>query len=106
MGLDVNVYRNNHGDCTINGISKDHDSLCLINVDGPFEPDDKCPAAVLVEHAGHAVVRPASSLTDKEWYMFGGNYAGCSDSRFRKAVEKITGHYFYGAVPIHDRNEG
>lgn len=40
-----------------------------------------------------------------KWVMFGGSYAGCSDGRFVRAVEKITGAPFLGALPIHDRIE-
>jgi hypothetical protein len=37
--------------------------------------------------------------------MFGGNYAGTSDSRFKDAVENLIGTRFYGAIPVHDRYE-
>jgi hypothetical protein len=36
--------------------------------------------------------------------MFGGNYAGTSDSRFGEAVKEMIGHK-YGPVGIHDRVE-
>jgi len=106
MGLIVNVYASRDGyDCTLNGVTNRFDQLCVINVDGPFEPSDDCPAVRLEKGAmdGIAVLRPIEA--DGQWTMFGGNYAATSDSRFSRAVEKITGHRFYGAVPVHDRIE-
>jgi len=37
--------------------------------------------------------------------MASGAYIATSDSRFRREVEKMLGHTFYGAVPLHDRFE-
>lgn len=118
MGLHVSVLRANGRDCTNGGISARASELCLVNVAGPFAPSPEIPAAVLVEHCPHdsdigrRLVRivPAVQVdgewqADKRWMMFGGNYAGCSDSRFREAVEEALGTFFYGAVAIHDRYE-
>jgi hypothetical protein len=112
MGLLVSVYRTRGMDCTRNGISHRADTLCLVNVSGPFEPDAQAPAAWLMpgnapgtvkivpaSHDGKAYCMPAG------WWMMGGNYAATSDSRFTEAVERILGHVFYGAVAIHDREE-
>ena len=50
MGLLVSVYKDNLGDCTNSGVSsRDIDGLCLINVDGPFDPCDRYPAAKLIK---------------------------------------------------------
>lgn len=101
------------GDCTNGGISSNHDQLCLVNVDGPFEPSDDCPAVMLDSHvlgclrivpavkteAGNWIIEPGG------WYMDGGNYASTSDSRFSAACNRLLGHRFYGAVAIHDRRE-
>lgn len=38
-------------------------------------------------------------------YMFGGTYAGTSDSRFATRVEMALGQSFYGALAVHDRHE-
>ena len=106
MGLIVNVYTTRESyDCTRNGVTNRFNKLCVVNVDGPFEPDEKTPAVELVRGAveGIAVLKPLEAKG--QWTMFGGNYAGCSDSRFSNAVEKIIGHRFYGAVPVHDRVE-
>jgi len=109
MGLVVYVYRNGLGDCTLNGISSNADRLCLVNVEGPSEPRDDCPAAYLVKGAMPGICRivPAgeNGQPEKRWTMFGGNYAANSDSRLSAAIEAITGSRFYGAVAIHDRIE-
>lgn len=105
MGLIINVYRDSEKyDCTLGGISARYDRLCLINVPGPFEPNEEIGAALLVEGAIEGVARIIPADCDK-WVMFGGNYGAISDSRFSEAVEKIVGHRFYGAVAIHDRTE-
>jgi len=114
MGLNVLIYKFPLGDCTNNGISGGKaESLCLVNVDGPSEPSDKVPAAMLVKGNGNGLVKIVPAVyceigeytPDPRWCMMGGNYAATSDSRFHEAVEKITGRRSYGAVPIHDRIE-
>jgi hypothetical protein len=104
MGLTVNVYKNGY-DCTLNGISSKCNELCLINVDGPFNPNDDKPAALLVPGNLPNTVKiiPANVNQDKTWVMDGGNFAYSSDARFNNAVEKIAG--YRGAVSIHDRIE-
>lgn len=114
MGLTVSVYKFPLGDCTNGGISggavKD---LCLVNVEGPSKPQRDVPAALLVPGNGRGLVKivPAALGGDGRWApvtgwtMMGGNYAATSDSRFHEAVQLITGHPSYGAVPIHDRIE-
>ena len=104
MGLNVNVYKSIY-DCTLNGMTSRHDQLCLINVDGPFNPDNDKPAALLVPGNLPNTVKiiPANVNEDKTWVMFGGNFAYSSDARFNNAVEKIAG--YRGAVSIHDRIE-
>lgn len=106
MGLIINVYKTGglYGmDCTNGGISSKTDGLCITNIEGPFNPCDKYPPAKLVEHVRHAIIQPEGM--DHKWLMFGGNYGSTSDSRFSKAIKKLIGHRFYGAVPIHDRAE-
>lgn len=114
MGLMVGVYRQRGQDCTLDGISSRFEHLCLVNVAGPFVPTANCAPAFLDEGNVRGAVRiipgvevaPGVYQPTEEWVMFGGNYAATSDSRFTRAVEKITGAPFYGAVPIHDRIEG
>ena len=118
MGMIVSVYRSFRErkdqlevtDCTNGGITNIETGvhqLTLVNVDGPFDPDQNRPAAWLLPGnvAGSVKIVPDWEYQDNTWTMFGGNYAGTSDSRFTEAVEKITGATFYGAVPIHDRVE-
>jgi hypothetical protein len=115
MGLIVEVYRSRMPDCTADGISKHADSLCIVNVDGPFHPSPGVPAAMLVRGNGPGLVKivPAIKLhpedseyrAEPRWCMMGGNYAATSDSRFHLKVRLITGSESWGAVAIHDRIE-
>jgi hypothetical protein len=108
MGLLAFVYKNG-SDCTNGGLTSKADKICVVNVDGPFNPNDETPAFKLVTHAGCAVLKPVddngNEIKDGIGPMMGGNYASTSDSRFSRAVEKLLGHNFYGAVPVHDRFE-
>jgi hypothetical protein len=108
MGLLIFVARGSN--CTNGGISSRFDKLLAVNVDGPFEPSDDCPAVLLESHyAGILRIVPAEKtpagrwVRDPRWTMFGGNYAATSDSRWSDACRKLLGHEFYGAVCIHDR---
>lgn len=119
MGLIVEVLRHTRGgvieNYTNDGVSGYADRLCLVNVDGPFEPGVDAPAAILESHMpgilrivpaglgcnGYVPVRHSVRIGP----MMGGNYAATSDSRFGDACFRIIGHRFYGAVAIHDRWE-
>ena len=114
MGLHINIYKTNLGDCTNGGASSwDIEGLCITNVDGPFDPSDRYPSAELMvqEFYNRKTVKIVPTVlqegrqVSKQHYMFGGNYGATSDSRFSDTVEKMLGHSFYGAVPIHDRAE-
>lgn len=43
---------------------------------------------------------------EPRWWMAGGNYATTSDSRLSDIVTTLLGERFYGALAVHDRNEG
>ena len=114
MGMIVSVYRadTSGSDCTNSGMTNSCDGvdqLCLINVDGPFTPDERRPAARLeAGPLGSVRIVPACG----KWLrwatgnrMFGGNFAYTSDSRFSAAVKEITGADCIGPVAIHDRYE-
>lgn len=109
MGMIVYVYRNCLGDCTNGGISSDTDRLCVVNIDGPFKPS-AIPAVILTtNYFGNPILKPAVYKDETwkpadGWFMFGGNYAAISDSRFGEALRRM-GCNFYGAIPIHDRQE-
>ena len=106
MGLNVGIYR----DTSNNGVTSEwrmHLGLCLTNVDGPFDPSKDYPAAKLVKVTHHwgSHVKIVPDEVEGNHSMMGGNYAATSDSRFREAIEKLLGHNFYGALPVHDRVE-
>lgn len=105
MGLHVNIYKSNLGDCTNDGISSKAQELCLVNVSGPFKPGKGCPGALLVEGnlPGTAKIVPLKKTRKNKWVMFGGNFAYSSDARFCDAAEKLTGSR--GPIAIHDRVE-
>ena len=109
MGMTVQVYRWNLGDCTNGGESARAGSLCVVNVPGPFNPRPEMPAFELVQGPGgpgHAILRPVEAKRPgMVGPMFGGNYAEGGDDRFTQALRDLTGARFYGAVPIFDRYE-
>jgi len=106
MGLLVNVYKSADGtDCSNRGISSRFDTLCVVNVPGPFEPTEKYPAVELEVGAHNSIhLTPVESINAGEWTMAGGNYAGTCDSRFAEAVESMCG-YRHSMISIHDRVE-
>lgn len=107
MGMTLSVYRDHLGDCTNGGLSSKATRICVINVDGPFNPSADVPAFRLVEGAfkGQVVLVPADQPEGLIGPMFGGNMAYTSDSRFSAKIRELTDSNFYGAVPIHDRFE-
>lgn len=113
MGMIVSVYRADTGnhDCTNGGMTNSKtgvSQLCIINIDGPFKPTDDAPAASIeAGPLGSVRIVPATPRWERAGSrMFGGNFAFTSDSRFRRAVEEITGADSAGPVAIHDRFEG
>lgn len=107
MGINVRVFRDAAGgDCSMGGISSRFASLCIVNVPGPFEPNDTHPAAKLVaNHYGTAKVVPLDDAgNERPGGMFGGNFVSSSDSRWGAAVRAIIGVRMT-AVPVHDRYE-
>lgn len=119
MGLNAYIVRHGTGDFSGKGLSSTHDEVCIVNVDGPFEPDLRHPAVMLIEGALFSVIAvPAATHGAESDYsyipskftglvgpMFGGTYIATSDSRFGHAIEALLGHRFYGAIPFHDRYE-
>lgn len=103
-GLYVDVYRTSRlGDCTNGGISSKYDRLLLIGVDGPEEVDmDNLPenavkvSGIYLAGEYHYHVRPVKGPDPGcVGWMYGGNIAHCSDSRFP--------HNY--PLRIHDRQE-
>lgn len=112
MGLVIDVFRRPADrDFSLGGVSGQHTELTVVNIDGPFEPNPSRPAVILESHVpGCLRIVPAEKLGNgyvkiKPRTMMGGNYGAACDSRFGEACEKLLGHTFYGAVPIHDRVE-
>ena len=108
MGLHIDIYKNG-SDCT-NGGASARDGVkgfCITNISAPFSPSSKYPPAELVlqEHFGRKTVKIIPTEVKDKQSVFGGNYGSTSDSRFSEMVERMIGHSFYGAVPIHDRVE-
>lgn len=111
MGIHAYVFRKagSDYDCTLGGWSSRFTEVCVINAEGPFDPDDKHPAVILVPHRTLRGAIHAISIADQssgKWTMFGGNYLASSDSRFWQLCEKLGASLFHGAVAIHDRIEG
>jgi hypothetical protein len=116
QGLIVSVLRNAGPDCSLGGLTADHDRLTVVNIDGPFGPKDDRPAVMLIqgpgtEHSGsNPILVPAVKDEAGDWqpapgwWMFGGNYAATSDSRFSEAVAKLAGTRSM-APKVHDRIE-
>lgn len=110
MGLIAGIYKNKGRDFSNGGISSRYEEVTVINADGPFEPSEDRPAVRIV--AGpYGTVRIVPVAVDKngqeikQWYMMGGTYIGCSDSRFGEAIKNVIGHEVYGAIAFHDRVE-
>lgn len=110
MGLRVSVYRSRGMDCTMDGVSKFHDNLVVVNAEGPFDPDREDAAVLLVDDrpTGTPYPKLVPAEWDDEkgewvrcegWYMAGGNYGGTCDSRYK--AEGMS----HGILPIHDRRE-
>lgn len=105
MGLIAYIFKNKGRDCSNSGLSSFVDQVCLTNVEGPFEPSDDCPAALLLPGNLKGTVKVVPDGMGGRSVMFGGCYVATSDSRFSEAIEAIIGARFYGAVAFHDRVE-
>ena len=117
MGMIIYVYKNPHRhDTTRGGITHRYTDLCVVNCRGTFEPKKHRPAVMLVDDRPMGKPYPklvpayerekgtGDWLRSKEDLMFGGNYAGCSDSRFRDFCAENNGGP-YGMLPVFDRIE-
>lgn len=111
MGLPARIYTEagKGYDCTNGGWSSRYLQVCIVNAEGPFEPDDEHPAVLVRKHrtvnALHVVSQ--EDLDNGKWTMFGGNFLYCSDSRFGELCRRILcdPDAYIGAVQIHDRIE-
>lgn len=129
-GLHVTVYHAPDGDFTNDGASSKVDQVTIVGTldeslprrervvqrlprdSRVFTPDATRPPVVLVvrqfgEERILSLVPADEAGTSVQpgWFMFGGNYGGPCDSRLSHLFRVLTGHGFYGAIAIHDRQE-
>lgn len=104
--LPIEVYRRKGADCSNDGISSKFDTLLLVCDEGFVDVDENELPENLVRMVkrylfGQDVysIRPWKDPEGVGW-MFGGNFAHTSDSRFSRM---FGGQY--GAIAIHDRQE-
>lgn len=104
--LPISIFTDKRiGNCSNNGISARYDEVLLIHPQGFIKIDEENPPENLVKLVVREIrgkeykhlepmFRPAPGCVG---WMFGGDYAGCSDSRFRELSDY--------PLPIHDRQE-
>ena len=104
--LPIYVYKTRSGDCTNGGITSKYNELLLICEDGFVDVDENNPPENLVKVVTRKLwdgeykhIEPYAR-TDKGCvgWMFGGNIAHTSDSRF----SRVAGNY---PLKVHDRQE-
>lgn len=104
MGINAEIFKWSLGDCSNKGISSKASAVCVVNADGPFDPNNDHPAVRLVKRKWGNVVAIPVGLDDTE-VMFGGTYIASSDARFCRAVETLSGYDHSFPVALHDRVE-
>ncbi|MDA9483072.1 hypothetical protein XI07_13750 [Bradyrhizobium sp. CCBAU 11445] len=83
-------------------MSAKHNEVCVVNVEGPFQPTPDTPAVKLVKAStGNLVCKPVGL----EGSMFGGAFVYTGDSRFGDAVRELSGYDHGFPVALHDRVE-
>lgn len=92
------------------GVSDQYDSVTVYPQGTSPSEVERVTDAVTLEYGNLAGTVIAVPLNQPEHPrvvgpMASGAYIATSDSRFREAVEKMLGHRFYGAIPLHDRFE-
>jgi hypothetical protein len=106
MGIRASIYRDDFQP-TSNNLFGSVNDLTIVNAEGPFQPDEEAPAAIIMcqPNGGTRYVAPAMLNDEGEWVelvdnrcggMAGGAFVASSDSRFRKAAG------LYGALALHD----
>jgi hypothetical protein len=126
MGLIASIYKtaglNARGDTqgrsySNGGISERVEQVTIVNVEGPFEPNEDRPAVLLVPGNLSGTVKLVVAVMDtpgeysedvplgKVGPMFGGCYVDTSDARLNEAVVRLGGPSYGGPVPLHDRYE-
>lgn len=107
MGMIADIYDSPLGNASNKGISATHKKVCIVNVEGPWEPAPDRPAVKLIArpNVGNVVCVPVDLLDAGKWTMFGGAFVYTSDSRFGDAVKELSGYDFAFPVALHDRVE-
>lgn len=101
QGLTLSIYRDADGyDATNGGQSSQVQNITVCDFSGPFEPSESAPEFKLIRRniggREYCHLEPAQPCPQGMiGYMFGGNFAYTSDSRFP----------FDYPLPIHDRAE-
>lgn len=119
MGLNADILKaNGRSYAGIGGTSTYFDRVCIVNVDGPFEPTQDCFPVMLVRGNLPGTVKAVMACPIEtmpvQWTevrppnavgpMHGGCYIESSDSRFGEAVAALGGPR-YAPVAFHDRFE-
>lgn len=109
MPLHADIYDGPSGRDSLSVWPSMAQRVVVLNVDGPFERKPGEYAVILrpgYGGRGTCVAVPVDAEGKQiPGTMKGYSYISTSDSRFREAIEKITGSAFYGAVALHDRLE-
>jgi len=101
-GISLEVYSNpKYRGCANGGISERFDELLIAHERGWIDltGDEENLVKLVHREIGCRDVYHVTPMDDEGQYMFGGSYAGTSDSRFSEM------HGVYGALAIHDRKE-
>lgn len=124
MGINASIYKDKGKSFSICGISASHDAVCIVNAEGPFEPNESHPPVLLIVgpfYSGYSgrrswqniIAVPAELDATGRWVemksrgcrMCGGTMISTSDSRFGEAVARLGGHRFAASINLHDRFE-
>lgn len=100
-GLRAEVFKNPLGDFTNGGISSEAEKLYILDIVGPYEPEDirECVITKKMIILCETYVKFLPVYRSVEWYVNGGNFLYTNDRR----MKEITGIDY--PVPIHDRVE-
>ena len=101
MGLRVNVITDHvvHHNRSIS-------TLTITNIDGPFNPSEDAPAAILKNGLfGSVIAVLEDSPEGMVGPMAGGAFITTSDSRFSNKLRELGLTNTYVAIPLHDRFE-
>lgn len=121
MGLIASIYRDSAADFSDGGVSSGYQRVCIVNIDGPFQPTANAYPVMLVPGNLPGTVKiveavdsydlgvewEAKRISNRVGPMMGGTFIHTSDARFGRAVADLIGGSPYGVGPVafHDRWE-